>query len=68
MITNAFSSFWAWLETCLTWFFPPALLEDAFISLVVKGLEFFFGCWLLYILLLKPILMLFKYIDSKVYR
>ncbi len=67
MLANTFSSFWAWLDTCLSWFFPPALLEDAFISLIVKGLEFFFGLWLLYILLLKPILMIFRLIDKKIY-
>lgn len=61
------SSFYEWLESCLTWFFPEVLLQDTFISLIIKGLEFFFGCWLLYLLILKPILYLFKLFDKKVY-
>lgn len=61
------TSFYQWFESCLTWFFPVSLLEDTFISLIIKGLEFFFGCWLLYLLILKPILYLFKLFDNKVY-
>ena len=62
------SSFYQWLESCFSWFFPQSLLQDSLIALIIKGLEFFFGCWLLYILILKPILYIFKLFDNKVYK
>lgn len=68
MTTNNFSSFWSWLEKCLSWFFPQTLLSDSFISLTVKGLEFTLGIWLLYILIMKPILMIFRGFDNHIYK
>ena len=62
------NSFYSWLEDCFIWFFPSSLLTDPFISLIIKGLEFFFGLWLLYILIGKPILAIFHMFDEKVYR
>lgn len=68
MSSNVFSSFWSWLETCLTWFFPETLLQDSFISLIINGLEFVFGVWLLYLLIMKPILMIIRGFDNHIYR
>lgn len=68
MLSNNFSSFWSWLESCLTWFISPTLLSDPFVSLIVKSLEFTFGIWLLYILIMKPILMLLRYVEKYIYR
>ena len=68
MTTNNFSSFWSWLETCLSWFLPDTLLADPFISLCVKGLEFIFGVWLLYILIMKPIIMIFRGFNNHIYK
>ena len=68
MTTNNFSSFWSWLETSLSWFLPETLLADPFISLCVKGLEFTLGIWLLYILIMKPILMIIRGFDNHIYK
>jgi hypothetical protein len=68
MSSNVFNSFWSWLETCLTWFFPETLLQDSFISLIINGLEFVFGVWLLYLLIMKPILMIIRGFDNHIYR
>lgn len=62
------TSFYQWLENCFSWFFPSTLLSDPFIALIIKGLEFFFGLWLLYIYIGKPILMIFRLFDEKVYK
>lgn len=68
MSINVFNSFWSWLQTCLSWFFPETLLQDSFISLIINGLEFVFGVWLLYLLIMKPILMVIRGFDNHIYR
>lgn len=61
------TTFFEWLENCLAWFFPASLLADPLCALIIKGLEFIFGLWLLYILIWKPILFLFGVISNKIY-
>ena len=42
--------------------------NDEFENADVKGLEFTYGIWLLYILIMKPILMIFRGFDNHIYK
>ena len=67
-MVNSFSGFWDWLAQCLAWFLPPSFLTDPFLSQVTLCLQYLLGVWMLYLLIMKPILMLMRTMSYYIYR
>ena len=68
-MTNVFNSFWSWLQAGLSWFLPDFLMSDVLISeLILPVLLMIFGCWLFFILMMKPIIMLMGVLHDKIYK